>query len=60
MFGGVRTASTVTVGGDRVVEPGWVFWGPSFLFALVVVLIVREIRNHRRRAYMSRFPYPPR
>src|ERR1700676_1310960 len=60
MFGGVRTASTVTVGGDRVIQPGWVFWGPFFIFALVVILIVREIRNHRRRAYMGGFPYPPR
>ena len=60
MFGGVRTASTVTVGGDRVVQPGWVFWGPLFIFALVVIVIVREIRNQRRRAYMRGFPYPPR
>lgn len=60
MFGGSRIASTVTVGGDRVIQPGWVFWGPLFIFALVLILIVREIRTQRRRAYMRGFPYPPR
>lgn len=60
MFGGTRIASTVTVGGDRVVQPGWVFWGPFLIFLLVVILIVREIRNQRRRSFMRGYPYPPR
>ena len=59
MFGGLRAASSVTVGGDRVVQPGWVFWGPLLILALVVILVVREFRNHRRRAYL-RYPIPPR
>jgi len=58
MFGGVRTADSVTVGGDRVVEPAWLFWGPVLIIALVVFLVVREIRNHRRRVFM-RYPIPP-
>jgi hypothetical protein len=59
MFGGVRMAESVTVGGDRVIEPAWLFWMPLLVIGLVVVLVVREIRNHRRRAYM-RYPIPPR
>ncbi len=59
MFGTIHSADTVTVGGDRVVQPGWIFWGPLFIFALVIILVVREIREHRRRAYMRRFPFPP-
>ncbi len=61
MFGAVRSASTVTVGGDRVIQPGWVFWGPMLVFALVISVIVREIRHQRRRrVYMGNYPYPPR
>jgi hypothetical protein len=58
MFGGIRAAESVTVGGDRVVQPGWVFWGPLLIFAVVVIVVVREFRSHRRRQYM-RYPYPP-
>jgi hypothetical protein len=60
MFGGARIASTATVGGNRVIQPGWVFWGPLLVIALVVIVIVRELRSQRRRAYMRGFPYPPR
>lgn len=59
MFGGMRAADNVTVGGDRVVQPGWVFWGPFLIFAVVLILIVREFRSHRRRAYLRGVPYPP-
>src|SRR4051794_4096738 len=59
MFGGVRTADSVSVGGDRVVEPAWLFWGPLLMIALVVILVVREFRANRRRAFM-RYPIPPR
>jgi hypothetical protein len=61
MFGAVRSAPTVTVGGDRVIQPGWVFWGPLLVFALVISVIVREVRHQRRRrVYMGNYPYPPR
>ncbi len=60
MFGGrVRAADSVTVGGDRVVEPAWVFWGPLLAIVLLVIFVVRELRTHRRRAFM-RYPMPPR
>ncbi len=58
MFGGLRAASSVTVGGDRVVQPAWFFWGPLLFLTLVIILIVREIRSHRRRAFL-RYPFPP-
>ena len=57
--GGVHVADSVSVGGDRVVQPAWLFWGPLMMIALVVILVVREFRNHRRRAFM-RYPIPPR
>jgi hypothetical protein len=59
IFGGIRAADSVSVGGDRVVEPAWLFWGPLLVIGLVVILVVREIRAHRRRAFM-RYPLPPR
>ncbi|HEY1984771.1 MAG TPA: hypothetical protein VGG85_05140 [Terracidiphilus sp.] len=59
MFGGIHAPSSVSVGGDRVIQPGWVFWGPLLIFALVVVFVVREFRNQRRREYMRRYPFPP-
>lgn len=60
MFGGgLRTADSVTIGGDRVVEPAWLFWGPLLAMILFVIFVVREIRSHRRRVYM-RYPIPPR
>lgn len=59
MFGDLRSADSVSVGGDRVVEPAWLFWGPLLMIGLVVFLIVRELRAHRRRAFM-RYPIPPR
>jgi hypothetical protein len=60
IFGGsLRASESVSVGGDRVVEPAWMFWVPLLAIALVVILVVREIRTHRRRLYM-RYPIPPR
>ncbi len=60
MFGGLRAAPTVTVGGDRVVQPGWIFWAPLLIFAVVIILVVREYRSYRRRLYMHGYPFPPR
>jgi hypothetical protein len=60
MFGAVRTASSATVNGDRVVQPAWLFWGPLLLIVLVVSVIVREIRNQRRRQFARGYPFPPR
>jgi len=57
MFGGIRTADSVTVGGNRVVEPAWLFWGPILFIALIVFVVVREVRT-RRRAFV-RYPIPP-
>jgi hypothetical protein len=59
MFGSLHGGESVTVGGQRVVQPAWIFWGPLLFIALVVILLVHEFRNHRRRAYM-RYPFPPR
>lgn len=60
MFGGgFRAAESVSVGGDRVVQPAWLFWVPLLALGFVIFWVVREIRIHRRRAYM-RFPVPPR
>lgn len=58
IFGGLHASPSVRVGGNRVVEPGWFFWGPLLIFLLVIVLVVREFRAHRRHAYG--YPFPPR
>lgn len=57
--GGLRAADSVSVGGNRVIEPAWLFWGPLLVIALVVILVVREIRMRRRHPFM-RYPIPPR
>lgn len=57
--GGLSAADSATVGGDRVVEPAWLFWGPLLFMVLLVTYVVREIRIHRRRAFMQ-YPIPPR
>jgi hypothetical protein len=60
MFGRLDAPNNVNVGGDQVVQPPWLFWGPLMIFALVLVLIIREFRNYRRRAYIRNYPFPPR
>ncbi len=59
MFGSVRAPSTVTVGNDRVIQPGWILWIPLLLVGTVVIVIAREIRANRRRAYLRGYPFPP-
>lgn len=61
MFGTVQAAPTATVAGDRVIQPGWVFWGPLIFLAVIFIVVIREIRDRRRRAaYFRGFPFPPR
>lgn len=60
MFGDLETASNVSVGGDRVYEPAWIFWGPLVILALAILLVVREYRNYRRRVFLRNCPFPPR
>jgi len=56
--GGLRAGDSATVGGDRVVEPAWLFWGPMLFIILLVVYVVHEVRTRRQRAFMS-YPVPP-
>jgi hypothetical protein len=60
MFGGFSAAPTATIGGDRVVQPAWIFWAPLLIFALIIILAVREYRSYRRRVYLRSYPFPPR
>lgn len=55
MFGNLRSASSASFGGSRVVEPGWIFWGPFLLVMLGVSFVVHEIRGMRRRRMMRGF-----
>jgi hypothetical protein len=52
MFGSLRAADSASVGGSRVVEPGWIFWGPVSAIALFIYFIVHELRNARRRRFV--------
>ena len=62
MFGSLHAAATASNGGDRVVQPAWLFWTPLLVLFLIVYVVVHEIRAHRRRRlYMAGvYPYPPR
>ena len=60
MFGSFRAAGSASNGGDRVVQPAWLFWTPLLVLFLILFVVVREIRHaRRRRLYMAGFPYPP-
>jgi hypothetical protein len=60
MFGGgLSAADSASVGGDRVVEPAWLFWGPLLFIFLLIIFVTREVRTRRRRAFMH-YPIPPR
>jgi hypothetical protein len=60
MFGSFRSAPTVRNGGDRVIQPAWLFWGPLLAIALVIIFVAREYRGYRRQMYVRGYPYPPR
>jgi hypothetical protein len=61
MFGDFHAGENVTNGGDRVIQPPWLFWTPLLVLFLVIIVVVREIRAHRRRRlYMAGYPFPPR
>lgn len=49
MFGGLRAPDSASIGGSRVVEPGWVFWGPFIVVCLGIYFLIHTIREHRRR-----------
>jgi hypothetical protein len=56
----LHEAGSVRIGGDRTVIPGIVFYLPSGLLLLFVILIVREVRTQRMRREMRGIPMPPR
>jgi len=60
MFGTLHTGEGVSVEGDRVVQPGWIVFGPLFFLVLVLILIVREYRAYRRRLFLRGYQFPPR
>jgi hypothetical protein len=49
MFGSMRAEPSVNFGGSRVVEPGWLFWGPFLALFFGIYFLVHEVRNYRRR-----------
>jgi len=59
MFGNVQSGNGVTVERDRVEEPAILFYAPMIFLVVIVVLIVREVRVWRRRAFLRSWGYPP-
>ena len=59
MFGGLHAADSANISGSRFSQPIWVFWTPLIVFGLIIVLVVREIRAHRRRQYFAAYGYQP-
>jgi len=60
MFGAVHAPNSVTVGNDRVIQPGWVLWVPLLIIGLIVFVIVREVRDYRRRLVLRGYQFPPK
>ena len=52
MFGDLRADNSASIEGSRVVEPGWIFWGPLLAIILGIYFVVHELRNARRRRYL--------
>jgi hypothetical protein len=53
MFGNLRKADTASFGGSRVVEPGWLFWGPFVVLILGIYYVVHEFRGYRHRRVLG-------
>jgi hypothetical protein len=60
MFGSLHASNSVSVGKDRVVQPAWLLWIPLLIVGLVVVLVVREVRDYRQRQLFSGYQVPPK
>ncbi len=59
MFGSVHAADSVTVVGNRVVQPAWLLLIPLVILGSIIVGIVSLFRSYRRRQMFSGYPYPP-
>ena len=59
MFGTVHAPPSVSFGHNRVVFSPWIFFGPLFVFFLIIYLIVHEIRMRRMRHFAAGYPMPP-
>ena len=55
MFGSLRAAQPASfmIGGSRVVEPAWLFWGPFLAVGLGIYFVVHEFRAYRRRRLLG-------
>jgi hypothetical protein len=53
MFGSLRKADSTSFGGSRVVEPGWLFWGPVIVLVLGIYFIIHEFRGYRSRRMLG-------
>jgi len=55
MFGSMRAAQPASfmIGGSRVVEPAWLFWGPFLAVGLGIYFVVHEFRGYRRRRLLG-------
>ena len=60
VFGVLSTPGSVSVIGDRVTLPAWVFFGPFLLILLIVFAIVHEYRSYHRRLVARGYKFPPR
>jgi hypothetical protein len=58
MFGAIQAPDSVTVAGNRVAQPLWVFLGPLLLVGGIVVFVLHEIRIRQSRRFPA-YPYPP-
>ena len=61
VFGVLSAPGSVSVIGDRVTLPPWVFFGPFLVILLIVFAVVHEYRSYRRRLVeRGYYKFPPR
>jgi hypothetical protein len=59
MFGTLHAENGVSVDGDRVVQPAVLFYAPTIVLAVILIVVIRELRAWRRRRWLRAYGYPP-
>jgi len=49
MFGSLHQAASATISGDRVAQPGWIFWVPFLIIFGGIAFVTSEYRSYHRR-----------
>jgi hypothetical protein len=53
----ISVVGAVRLGEDRIVNAGWIVWGPLLFVALVALLVMRSYRAYRRRLVLRGYDF---